>query len=771
MRPTPPPELTEMLQRLGLARPEQVAAMHRRVQRLARDLHPFESVWVDALAQAGILTSLQAAEINAGRAEQLVVGPYVLCREATSPPYGQCYTARSTDDERTVRLLIIEHFQRDPQQIQQALTRLTRDTQSINIGPLVMINDFGVEGDRIWAVCESVEGHAAGEWLVQHGRLPVEVVLEIARQMTSALCALESHGLVHGDISVRGLIYGRQGRLVLPMPGLRAVVRPEEGYARAELQPDAYDYLAPERVTDAAPATVASDLYACGALWWHLLTGRPPLAGGNSLAKLRAAQTAKIVEAERYAPDTPEFLLRAIKHCLDVSASERPASFAALAELLGESSRGGRQALAECVAQRGYVQTRSRRRTESPAGSGRRRAGIGALAIGVLIAVLGLWPAGKSDDTADVRQVVQATNGDSRSVATKKTMPAKKAVAPTVQLASHYEDLPVTPRRPVTVLPAGRVLSMQQIEAPRGSIVRGADAARRTIRVPRDGLVIAGDNLRIENVDFVWDYDDRLSQDTDPRIAVLDVRGDGLELHGCTLRVAETSTHPPVAIRLERRGRSGADLELPSSRLKLRDCVVQGTATVIDCRYAGALRLELHNVLHTGTGPLVRLDHMPHSDEPLTLQLTNSTIRSSGPLLECRFKSGQTVEGDIAIQATDSVFSPRTDTGLITLEGPRAASGGKTSQQLLRAIIWTGQGSLLAADCHFAIWRDEQGKSYALDDAELAIEGLARSKIEFAAAVSANPQASQATTWLAPRRSPEAPGVDTATLPREPRRK
>ena len=59
----------------------------------------------------------------------------------------------------------------------------------------------------------------------------------------------------------------------------------------ADLLPEAYDYLAPERVTLGEPPNVSSDIYACGCVWWQMLCGRPPLGGGDSLTKLHAAAT------------------------------------------------------------------------------------------------------------------------------------------------------------------------------------------------------------------------------------------------------------------------------------------------------------------------------------------------------------------------------------------------------------------------------------------------------------------------------------------------
>jgi serine/threonine protein kinase len=132
----------------------------------------------------------------------------------------------------------------------------------------------------------------------------------------------------------------------LSAPGLRGIVRPQEGIGFAELRPEAYDYLAPERVASGSPPDVVGDLYACGALCWHLLAGRPPIAGGNARAKLHAIQAARVIDVRSIAQGVSGVLAEAIAQCLASDRSKRPTSFAQLAEMLGPPTDAGRELLA-----------------------------------------------------------------------------------------------------------------------------------------------------------------------------------------------------------------------------------------------------------------------------------------------------------------------------------------------------------------------------------------------------------------------------------------
>ena len=98
-------------------------------------------------------------------------------------------------------------------------------------------------------------------------------------------------------------------------------MRPEEGYAHADLPPELYDSVAPERIAGVAAPNAYSEMFACGCLWWRLLTGRPPLPGGAALAKLKSIHTGKVPDVHRFAPETPEALANAIRACTESRSS------------------------------------------------------------------------------------------------------------------------------------------------------------------------------------------------------------------------------------------------------------------------------------------------------------------------------------------------------------------------------------------------------------------------------------------------------------------
>ena len=795
VREEPPGELIALLERLGLATARQVGRMDRRARGLARGLPLFEWVWVDALAQARILTPFQAIEVKSGRGDALKVGPYVLYRPLPSPGYAQWYLAEENETREKVRLAVTEPPNERASDLASQLDRVAAAGGSWPdiASPLLW---SGSDGPNIWVASRWVEGIDAAEWMVHNGRLPPETVLEIARQMLVGLTAVEQAGLCHGDICARGLLLTRTGQALLPQPGLRGVVRPGEGYAHADLAPEDYDYLAPERIAEGTPPSIRGDIYSCGCLWWHLLTGRPPVSGGSSLAKLRSARTARIPDVRRLAPETPSSLAAAVSACVRREPGERPESISRLSAMLGPPTKNGKLALAACVRAPSLHQPRWPK--PRPTINGGRRIPIWLVVAGCVLAAMTFtrqfWMPGSSVPLATVSteawpdpgQPADATGNVSSAVETTASLGATPTANPPTSnrspddstLQGEYEldhELPepvlqaaytTISRRATTegraddlVLTSDRPVAIDSLQFQPGQTVRGEAGSRPSIVVPHAGLDVRLEGLRFENIDFIWNGSRRLDPLAGEQPGIIRLSAARAGFHGCSFQASEVSTEVPVAIYWTHPAdRRQADLLLPSGQLQISDCVFRRLGTVLACRTLGALAVEMSNVLHLGVGPLVSLDHCPLTDEPTSISLSGVTLRNSGPPLECRYKRMVERPGRISIQASGCALVTQPEAAVLSFVGPTSPD------RLLSNVQWTGQGSLVSPEAVIAGWRQPDGSVQVLDDATASIAGLVRSAVEFAGPAESGPDASRMLYWQVPLHSPNPPGIDPRTL-------
>ena len=817
MRERPPPQLIALLDRLGVATAAQVERMESRVRHLARDLPCFESVWVDSLSHARVLTPFQAAEINAGRGDRLRVGPYVLRQPASACNYVACYRAQQLDSHESVRLSVIDRAGPRQNEILGQLELLVSASKDLSSPCVAPVTEVGLDGDRLWVASRWIEGPSAAEWMVHHGRFPPNVVLEIARAMLVGLVDLETHGLVHGDVGISGLLLTSRGEEALLQPGLRGIVRPGEGFAHADLRPEAYDSLAPERVSAGTPPTTASDVYACGCAWWHLLCGRSPLGGGDSLTRLRGAQAAAVGDLRQWAHEVPAVLADAVAACLQRDPNRRPGSMSQLASMLGPASRRGRQSLTRCL--KGSASPTAT--WVKPASSGSRwkrlPQTLTAAAAALILVVAVAWPIWRSKTRShapagEIGQVAERTARDaalspshpSDSRPISKTLPPvhrEVAKAPrTPQL-----DTAVSPARfdsatspsqtmekpldggadggvPDLVLPSDRATAAGSLSLRAGQRVRAEPGRRARLLVAPEGLTVKVDKTRFENIDFFLEHPQNAATDAaidsalpaDPSRgraprAIVRLCATEAEFHGCrfqssvgmhTAASVTQSRAAPIAILWTHPVDSEkAALTLPSGRIRLRNCLFHDVGAAICARTVGALSVEVINTLHLGGGPLVQLCRCPAADEPFRMILSQVTLRDSGPLIECDCPQGEEQPGEISISATGCVLAPRSGISLLLI------AAAQSPEPLLRNVKWTGQGSLVLPATGIAAWRRPDGAQQVQDDAAISIAGLVRSSVEFAGRSDEIPAGSRVSHWQAPLQSADDPGADVADLP------
>jgi serine/threonine-protein kinase len=118
-------------------------------------------------------------------------------------------------------------------------------------------------------VNEFVEGVPLYDHVVGNVRLAPEDAIPILKQIAAGLGCAHARGVAHGNLKARNVIIQESRELKITDFGL-APSRPELYSADLQL------YLASER--QRGEPTPAADLYACGVLWYFMLTGGQPYA-------------------------------------------------------------------------------------------------------------------------------------------------------------------------------------------------------------------------------------------------------------------------------------------------------------------------------------------------------------------------------------------------------------------------------------------------------------------------------------------------------------
>jgi serine/threonine protein kinase len=223
---------------------------------------------------------------DALRAVMLAVGRTILAKRfeilelAGHGGMGQVYRARDQRDGSTVavKVLASEHADSPRMQAQLDLEAAALDGCRVRGVPRLIAQ--GRTGGMPFVVMSWRDGQRLCDLL--HANLPLGRIFEIVLALLQVVGDIHARGWIHGDINTSNVLVrnARRGRPEVSLIdlGLARRSRPGEDVEVGHEVCGTPSFMAPELLRG-VPTSVASDLYAVGALFFALLTGRAPVGG------------------------------------------------------------------------------------------------------------------------------------------------------------------------------------------------------------------------------------------------------------------------------------------------------------------------------------------------------------------------------------------------------------------------------------------------------------------------------------------------------------
>jgi len=246
---------------------------------------------------------------------------------------GIVYAVRDSRLERTIALKTLPSLASD-ETARQRLWREARSAASVNHPHVCQIYEVGEDDGRVFITMELLEGEALSDRL-RTGALTALQAAPIGLQMLEALSALHARGIVHRDLKPSNVFLTRHGVKLLDFglaqPPLDASLRTMSGLTQAGMVVGTPRYMAPEQI-NGLPVNGQTDLFACGAIFFEMLAGRPAF-GGRTIAEIIHATMYEQPPALTGSPAVAA-LDRVIRRALSKRPSDRYASAAAMADAL-----------------------------------------------------------------------------------------------------------------------------------------------------------------------------------------------------------------------------------------------------------------------------------------------------------------------------------------------------------------------------------------------------------------------------------------------------
>jgi serine/threonine protein kinase len=198
---------------------------------------------------------------------------------------------------------------------------------------IVAIYEYGEDEDAAYIAMEYVEGRTLSQILRGTPQLPECDVLTLMDQLLAALDCAHEHGVWHRDIKPANLIVTNAGQLKVTDFGIARI----ESVVHTQITSTVGTpgYMAPEQYSG-ENVDHRVDIFASGALLYHMLVGRPPFQGSaesvmHKVLNEHPVLPSKVPEAAR-----PDFYDGIVAKALAKKPADRYPSVAVFRQALAE---------------------------------------------------------------------------------------------------------------------------------------------------------------------------------------------------------------------------------------------------------------------------------------------------------------------------------------------------------------------------------------------------------------------------------------------------
>jgi serine/threonine-protein kinase len=271
----------------------------------------------------------------------MILGRYRIHACIGEGAMAEVYRAHDPEIDRIVAIKTLKPDYSSNSELGARFVREARAAGALNHANIATIYDVGEADGIAYIAMELVDGQPLDAVMAQ-GRMPYERVLELGRQLASALGYAHRQGVVHRDIKPSNILVSADGKTVKLLDfGVARVATAEAERRLAHTQIGQMigtpRYMSPEQALG-MPVDHRSDLFSLGVVLYEMITGKVAFPG-TALATLAIQIAQERVEPiDRSAADCPSGLRFIIEKLLAKKPEQRFADGEALAAALAREA-------------------------------------------------------------------------------------------------------------------------------------------------------------------------------------------------------------------------------------------------------------------------------------------------------------------------------------------------------------------------------------------------------------------------------------------------
>ena len=285
------------------------------------------------LLETGLGALAEDGEGHSGATAMLMeFGDYELLKEIGRGGQGVVYRARQKSLNRTVAVKVIGlgHWASTPH-----LRRFRQEAEAaarLEHPQIVPIYEIGESDGSCYFSMKFVEGGQLDE-VLKREPMPIRRAAELLVKVARTVQFAHEHGILHRDIKPGNILLDKNGEPHLTDFGLARLIENQSTVTNSFDVLGTPSYMAPEQAAGKAKElTAAADVYSLGAVFYQMLTGQPPFAGGTTYETIRLVMESEPRKPRLWNPKIDQDLETICLKCLEKDPTKRYPSATELAD-------------------------------------------------------------------------------------------------------------------------------------------------------------------------------------------------------------------------------------------------------------------------------------------------------------------------------------------------------------------------------------------------------------------------------------------------------
>jgi eukaryotic-like serine/threonine-protein kinase len=284
------------------------------------------------LLRGEYMTNYQVDRVSKGERSGYFYGPYKVLYAVGAGTFARVFRAVQRQTGEIVALKVLRRrYSENPEQAAQFMRegKLGLTLRHPNIVP---IYEVGTDGRSFYLVMEFVEGWNLRELVKIRNKIDALQATQLMMGMVEGLRYAFEHGLTHRDLKLSNVLVTSSLQAKLVDFGLAALDDSAAEDAGNEMpNTRTIDYAALERATGVRKDDTRSDIYFMGCMFYHMLTGQPPLLDTKDRSRrMNKQRFLEVIPIQQCDPTLPHWVCSVVSRAMMLDVARRYQSPAAM---------------------------------------------------------------------------------------------------------------------------------------------------------------------------------------------------------------------------------------------------------------------------------------------------------------------------------------------------------------------------------------------------------------------------------------------------------